>query len=61
MEKEVKPVMPVITVMQPRVINVDGPSSENVALEGIGYDTELGVIIQKMDDINLDYTQEDGK
>jgi hypothetical protein len=60
MKKEVKPVMPVITVMRPKVINVDGPSL-NVASEGIGYNTELGVIIQKMDDVDLDYTREDGK
>jgi len=49
-------VMPEMVVMQPTVQNV--ASEEN----GVGeYDSELGVIITKMDDVNLDYTREDGK
>ena len=49
MEKEVKPVMPVITVMQPRVVNVDG--SQNVAWKKIPLSKGL---FTKVDDSDYD-------
>lgn len=58
--KEIKNVkMPEMVVMKPMVENVSNPVSENVSLEE--FDTELGVIIQKMDDVNLDYQNTEGK
>jgi hypothetical protein len=45
-----------IAIMQPTVVNV---SLENVSLEEI--DTEQGVVLTKMDDVNLDYQNESGK
>jgi hypothetical protein len=50
-------VIPKIMVMQPAVVNENGPS-ESVASEG--FDTEQGVVLQKIDSFDFD-NQEDGK
>ncbi len=56
-------VMPKMNIMQPTVVN---KSSQNVASEEIPdtecgiYDTEMGVILQKIDSFDFD-NREDGK
>lgn len=66
-------VMPKMTVMQPVVVNMDntGVATENVSRKrlfledeishGAYYDTEQGEILPKMDDVDIDYSREDGK
>jgi hypothetical protein len=48
--------MPKMVVMQPTVVNV---SSENVASEEIGHDSEQGVILQKIDSFDFDNREDD--
>lgn len=56
-EERVVPVYPVITVMQPVVVNVNGVS-ENVASEGISRDPDDAENIEKFGDFD---NREDGK
>jgi hypothetical protein len=56
-EEGYRPIIPVITVMQPTVVNVDGPS-ENVASEGVSRDPEDEENIESFGDFD---NREDGK
>lgn len=45
-KRETEMAMPKLTIMQPTVVNISNPPSENVASEG--FDTEQSVILPKI-------------
>ena len=71
---ESKRIMPKMTVMQPTVINVDNtgpvqsvaseeitPVDEEMFMENDCYDTEQGIVLQKIDSFDFDHQNPEGK